>query len=926
MRYLFVLRGAPGSGKSTWVKENELDSYTISTDNLRLMYQSPVTTSTGEFAISQNHEKEVWDMVMDLMERRMENGELIVMDATHYKSILINRYKKLADKYRYRIYVVDFSNVPEEELKRRNTQRGFRNVPMEVIEKMCVALKDSSEVKKSFTIVSPDEAIKLINSPLKPYVIPENINKVVIFGDIHGCYDPLKEYFDKNPFNEQTNYIFVGDYLDRGIQNKEVLEFVISIKDKKNCVFLEGNHEKWLRLYSSKHFNMQDYENRPVKYKDPYVTKVLAQLKDRQITLQKQINTNKNIGEELSKLLKESWETNPDNQEVYWHFELVNVPDKQKELQADTLKKQHQLEVLSMYIHTIQHEEFSTCNDIAMCNAWYSEEFNTKLGMDITNILEKNYNVTSNRVGNPIKSLEFIKRTYPQIKDVDTADIRRFCDRLAQMSYFEFNGYKYLVTHGGLPCMPTMKTQTKEMVHGVGRYEDHESIDNMFVQNQTGKSRIKSVHGHRNVMRDPIINNAGETFNLEGQVEFGGCLRILELQKDGLATNIRAHEIKNNTFNNPEPEVDIKGKDNLNILKDMWDSKWVNVKNLEDNIISFNFTRDAFEKGKWNTITCKARGLFVDKTNGNIVARSFDKFHNYNQCDETKAPALKQNFAYPIYGYRKENGFLGIVSKYKGKVRFFTKSSDGGDFVNWFIGALCDNYEIYQHETPTKAMSYSCLYDLIKQLKEKGGYILNGVDVTTMYKCQLDTLKDELVETLMDKIQEGYSYVFECIDPVNDPHIIKYDKSKVVLLEVFKNQLEEETISYENLLTVGQTLNVPVKKSMLKFDNWEQFEEWKDGFRQGSTQWNCKHEGYVLEDANHFRVKFKSSYYSFWKQMRGILNALQGGRTNMKIYKDRNEILVVKLLETYTREQLQEMSIIDIEDKFHEMYEDAYNV
>lgn len=917
MRYLFVLRGAPGSGKSTWIKENELDSYTISTDNLRLMYQSPITTATGELAISQNHDKEVWKMVMELMERRMENGELIIVDATHYKSALINKYKDLVSKYRYRVYVVDFSNVPEEELKRRNTRRGFRNVPVEVIEKMCVALKDSSEVKKSYTIVSPDEAINLINSPLKPYVMSENINKVVIFGDIHGCYDPLEEYFAKNPFNEETNYIFCGDYLDRGIQNKEVLEFLISIKDKKNCVFLEGNHEKWLRLYSQKHFNMDDYENRPTKYKDPFVTKILAQLKDRQITLQKQINTNKNISEDLSKLLRESWETNPDNKEVYWHFELVNVPEKQKELNQDNAKKQHQLDVLSTYIHTIQHEEFNTANDIAMCNAWYSEEFNTKLGMDITNILEKNYNVTANRVGNPIKSLEFIKRTYPQIKDIDTTDIRRFCDRLAQMSYFEFNGHRYLVTHGGLPCMPTMKTQTKEMVHGVGKYEDHEAIDNMFVQNQIGKNLIKSVHGHRNVMREPIINNAGETFNLEGQVEFGGCLRILELQKDGLATNIKAREIKNNTFNNPEPEMTTEGKDDLEILKDMWVSKWIQVKNLEDNVISFNFTRDAFEKDKWNHITCKARGLFVDKTNGNVVARSYSKFFNYNQCDETKAPALKQNFAYPIYGYKKENGFLGIVSKYNGKVRFFIKSSDGGDYVNWFIGILC-NYYLEEQPNLLGLHSYTEIYNRM---------IACELDADKhKFQSVLDFCKSELQENLEPLLKEGYSYVFECVDPVNDPHIIKYDKSKVVLLEVFKNQLEEETLSYEELLNIGQILNIPVKKSMLKFDNWKQVEEWKNSFRQGSTQWNCKHEGYVLEDANHFRVKFKSSTYNFWKQMRGILNALQGGRTNMKIYKDRNEILVVKLLESYTREQLQEMSIIDIEDKFHEMYGDTYNV
>jgi predicted kinase len=115
MRYLFVLRGAPASGKSTWIKENELEPYTISTDSLRLMYQSPVTTAEGDRKISQNNDKEVWNLLMELLERRMENGELVVIDATHYKSSLINRYKDLVSKYRYRVYVVDFSNVPEDE-------------------------------------------------------------------------------------------------------------------------------------------------------------------------------------------------------------------------------------------------------------------------------------------------------------------------------------------------------------------------------------------------------------------------------------------------------------------------------------------------------------------------------------------------------------------------------------------------------------------------------------------------------------------------------------------------------------------------------------------------------------------------------------------------------------------------------------------
>ena len=617
MRYLFLLRGAPGSGKSTWVKENELDSYTISTDTLRLMYQSPVTNIDGTRAISQNHDTQVWKMVFDLMERRMDNGELIIVDATHYKSSLINKYKDLISKYRYRVYVVDFTNVDEEELKRRNKNRGFRNVPDDVIEKMCVALKDDSEVKKSYKIISPEEATNLINSPLEPYIMPSDIEKVVIFGDIHGCYEPLKEYFDKNPFSDNVNYIFTGDYLDRGIQNKEVLEFLISLKDYKNVIFLEGNHEKWLRVYADKHFNMEDYIKEEIIYKDPFVTKVLAQLRDRFNTIAKKISTNNKISEELSKLLRESWETNPNNKEVYYEFELVNVPEKQKQLHAEIRVAELQLDILRRYINVLQHEEHNTKDYIKTINEWYKEQFNCGLSLDITNILTKNYAVTANKQDNPIKSSEFIKRTYPQIKDIDKAEIRRFCDRLAQMSYFIFNGFNYFVCHGGLPCLPTMKTQTIEMIKGVGKYEEHEIIDEQFCKNTD--SHTYQIHAHRNIFNEPLKLDG--TANLEGKVEFGGHLRIIELTKD----NVNCIEIKNNVFAQIE-EKPKEEKTHLEILRDMYRSPLVQVKELEDNIISLNFTREAFYDKKWNDLTCKARGLFVDKTNGNIVAESYQKF------------------------------------------------------------------------------------------------------------------------------------------------------------------------------------------------------------------------------------------------------------------------------------------------------------
>ena len=73
--------------------------------------------------------------------------------------------------------------------------------------------------------------------------------KIVHIGDIHGCYTALMEYF-KNGLNDNYMYIFIGDYIDRGIENVEVVKFLIEISKKPNVLLLEGNHERWLWIYA----------------------------------------------------------------------------------------------------------------------------------------------------------------------------------------------------------------------------------------------------------------------------------------------------------------------------------------------------------------------------------------------------------------------------------------------------------------------------------------------------------------------------------------------------------------------------------------------------------------------------------------------------------------------------------------------------
>ena len=47
MRRLVLLRGIPGAGKSTWVKKNGLEKFTLSSDKVRLMLHSPALTPDG---------------------------------------------------------------------------------------------------------------------------------------------------------------------------------------------------------------------------------------------------------------------------------------------------------------------------------------------------------------------------------------------------------------------------------------------------------------------------------------------------------------------------------------------------------------------------------------------------------------------------------------------------------------------------------------------------------------------------------------------------------------------------------------------------------------------------------------------------------------------------------------------------------------
>jgi len=64
-------------------------------------------------------------------------------------------------------------------------------------------------------------------------------------GDIHGGLKALIQVLNKIGVKDEDTLIFVGDYVDGWSESAQVIEFLVELSDKINCIFIKGNHDVW---------------------------------------------------------------------------------------------------------------------------------------------------------------------------------------------------------------------------------------------------------------------------------------------------------------------------------------------------------------------------------------------------------------------------------------------------------------------------------------------------------------------------------------------------------------------------------------------------------------------------------------------------------------------------------------------------------
>lgn len=259
MRKLVVTRGHQGSGKSHALRMASLDGWTLSSDMLRSVLASPMMVEDGRMIPNQDVNDRVFSLLGKLAEERMDRGETLAIDSTLQNLGDMAGWMKLAHRHRYRVAVLDMSATSLDAAIARNERREeLWRVPEWKIRQVHAGHAQLGLLAPDgFDVIAGRDdgghVAELAEWLEEPVLDLSAYSAVVHVGDLQGCHTvvagaggPLER-----GFRDDTFYVFVGDLLDRGIENGKVARwFRDEALGRDNVALLWGNHEDHLHRWA----------------------------------------------------------------------------------------------------------------------------------------------------------------------------------------------------------------------------------------------------------------------------------------------------------------------------------------------------------------------------------------------------------------------------------------------------------------------------------------------------------------------------------------------------------------------------------------------------------------------------------------------------------------------------------------------------
>lgn len=224
----------------------------------------------------------------------------------------------------------------------------------------------------------------------------------------------------------------------------------------------------------------------------------------------------------------------------------------------------------------------------------------------------------------------------------------------------------------------------------------------------------------------------------------------------------------------------------------------------------------------------------MNKETGDIIGRGYEKFFNFRERKDTTLKYIEDNYQFPLYCYKKYNGYLGIISHNNGELIFFSKTTNVGEKAERFK-------EIF-------------------------------------YKYTTNSFRETLLNIL---IQYNCSLTCEVVDILYDPHVIDSDINESIhmldlientleynnLEDIFKKEISSRLLSNYNYhrehISAKELCNIIADKNDLK-----------DWIKKAKSEVDS--EGYVIHSSNNKQIfKLKTDYYNEWKSCRYLMNRIQ---------------------------------------------------